>query len=152
MDCKSTDRIAFKQQLFAREELSRRWPALNKYISSTTTLEAAYINTEQLIGNRLEISRGTAQEALDFYNKVVQDGRYIDRLLEAPQEVAEKLKLPLSEDAIKRLVTVNELLPPGGTVMNIAVVAVAVAVTVVIVKGIDPLEELVIDQRGFVRL
>lgn len=152
MDCKSTDRIAFKQQLFAREELSRCWPALNKYISSTTALEAAYVNTEQLVGNRLDISRGTAQEALDFYNKVVQDGRYIDRLLEAPQEVAEKLKLPLSKEAIERLVTVNQLLPPGSTVMNIAVVAVAVAVTVVIVKGIDPLEELVIDQRGLVRL
>ncbi|PYD85898.1 hypothetical protein DNF23_46390 [Pseudomonas syringae pv. pisi] len=104
------------------------------------------------MGNRLDISRGTAQEALDFYNKVVQDGRYIDRLLEAPQEVAEKLKLPLSKEAIERLVTVNQLLPPGSTVMNIAVVAVAVAVTVVIVKGIDPLEELVIDQRGLVRL
>jgi len=148
----STERIVFEQRLFAREELARRWPALNRYICSGTDLEAAFVKTEELVGGRLDIPRGTAQEALDFYNKVVHDGRYTEQLLTEPRTVAEKLKIPLSDDVIKRLDMLNEIITPGGTVMNIAVVAVAVAVTVVIVKGIDPLEEIVIDQRGMLRL
>lgn len=148
----STERIVFEQRFFAREELARRWPALNRYICSTTDLEAAFTKTEELVGGRFEIPRGTAQEALDFYNKVVHDGRYTEQLLTEPRTVADKLKIPLSDDVIKRLDMLNEIITPGGAVMNIAVVAVAVAVTVVIVKGIDPLEEIVIDQGGMVRL
>ncbi|XLZ71553.1 hypothetical protein ABT364_06190 [Massilia sp. SR12] len=152
MDCKTTERITFEQRLFAREALAQRWPALDKYICSAGSLEAAYGHASRALEGKLDIPRGAAEEALHFYNAVVHDGRYIEHMLEKPQEVASKLELQLSDDVLKHLVSVHDFLSPGSTKMNIAVVAVAVAVTVVIVKGSDPLEEIVIDQSGILKM
>lgn len=152
MDCKTSERIAFQQQLFTREHLAERWPALNDFICSADTLEVAYAATRRAVEGRLTVTRGTATEALAFYNAVVEDGRYIGELLAKPEEVARKLDLALSPEVAKHLTEVNAFLPPGAEVMNIAVVAVAVAVTVVIVKGSHPMEELVINQSGLIRM
>lgn len=152
MDCKTSDRISFQQRLFAREQLAERWPALNKYICSANSVEGAYTAMLRNADGKLEIERGAAQEALEFYNTVVRDGRYIEDILTSPREVAAKLRIELSDEVMKHLNVVSGLLAPGSTKMNIAVVAVAVAVTVVIVKGADPLEEIVINQSGLIRL
>lgn len=153
MKCKNLERVSFQQRLSVREELTERWPALGKFICSTDQVEAAFVSVSNKMDGRLiDIPRGTAEETLDFYNKVVTDGRYIDTMVDNPSEVASKLGIRVSQDALRYIEEVATILRPGSTVMNIAVVAVAVAVTVVIVKGSNPLEDVVIDQSGLVKM
>lgn len=153
MECKNLERVSFQQRLSVREELAGRWPALDKFICSTSEVEAAFISvSKKLEGQLVDIPRGTAAEALDFYNKVVTDGRYIDAMINNPAEVASKLGVKVSEDVLGNIKEVGTFLAPGATKMNIAVVAVAVAVTVVIVKGSNPSDLVVIDQSGLVKM
>jgi len=152
MDCQTTDRIAFQQRLFNRERLAQRWPAFNDVICSADAVEAAYGAVMRLPESQAKVARGVAAETLEFYNKVVRDGRYIDMLIDRPEEVAGKLDLKVSAEALEQIRVVNSIISPGAEVMNIAVVAVAVAVTVVIVKGSHPLEEIVIDQSGYLKM
>lgn len=153
MECKNLERVSFKQPLSAHKDLAERWPALGKFICSAGELEAAFVSASRTMeGQLVDIPRGTAEEAVNFYNKVVTDGRYIDAMIENPSEVASKLGIKVSEEALVNIKKASSVLIPGSAKMNIAVVAVAVAVTVVIVKGSNPLEEVVIDHSGFIKM
>lgn len=152
MDCQMTDRISFQQSLFARERLRGRWPALSKFISSSSEVEAGYGSMLQQVEGKLDITKGAAKEALDFYNRVVVDGRYINEMLEKPDAVAERLGLKISDEAKKSFQTISQAGKVGSVMNPIEVVAIAVAVTVVIVKGSDPMEEIVINESGMIRM
>ena len=154
MECRDLGRISFQQRLSIRQELAERWPVLDKFVCSAGEVEAAVISvSKKMEGQLVDVSKGTAEEALDLYNKVVIDGRYIDTVVNSPREVAEKLGTKVSDKALSHIEAVSTALRPGGAaVANVAVVAIAVAVTVVIVKGSNHLEQVVIDQSGIVKL
>jgi len=145
------NRISFQHRLGMREEIGNRWPALHKFITSGSEIEAAFFKASRSLEGRLpDIERGSAEEVLDFYNKVVADGRYVDEIVDNPSEVASKLNIRVSEKALNQIQETATVV--RGDRMNLAVVAIAVAVTVVIVKGSDPLEQIVIDQSGRIKM
>lgn len=92
------------------------------------------------------------QEAIDFYKKVVADGRFIADWAINPASVAERLKLKVSQEAIDRIVASRDigLTQPGGELMSPA--AVAVAVAIVIVLWSREAELPVLDRSGLRKL
>lgn len=97
----------------------------------------------------------TAREALKFYNTVVKDGRYVAVLGSDPKAAADLLNLSVSERAIDLVKEAQQIVLPGDIRANVAVtvVTVGVAVTVAVVtKGKNPVEEIIIDYSGMVKV
>jgi hypothetical protein len=74
--------LVFQQPLFAREQLARNWPTLGPAISSISEIEAAYVAVQDKLSQSSvptldTVDEATASEALNFYNYVVADGRYL---------------------------------------------------------------------------
>jgi hypothetical protein len=80
----------------------------------------------------------TDREVVEFYRKVVIDGRYITDWAvnpeSNPESVAQRLQLEVSRKALDRIIATRDfgLTQPGGTVMSPAAVAVAVAIVIVL--------------------
>jgi hypothetical protein len=83
---------------------------------------------------RVKVDDEVDREVIDFYQKVVHDGRYIGEWVVNPTVVAERLKTRVSPAAIDRIVATRDfgLTRPGGAVMSPAAVAVAVAIVIVL--------------------
>lgn len=81
-----------------------------------------------------KLSGAADQEAIDFYKKVVADGRFIADWAVSPASVAERLKVQVSQEAIDRIVASRDIgqTQPGGELMSPAAVAVAVAIVIVL--------------------
>ncbi len=87
--------ISYKQPLFVREELVRRWGDRHQFVRTAGELEAFIdIVSRRKEISGMEVDRQLAMEALDFYNKVVADGRYIWQLRERGEEAARELAPP----------------------------------------------------------
>ncbi|MFN8096948.1 MAG: hypothetical protein U0Q21_01455 [Dermatophilaceae bacterium] len=96
---------------------------------------------------------GVAREVVDFYKAVVADGRFIADWVIAPTEVAGKLGIDVSRDALDRIVATRDAGITGrlgGEVMSPA--AVAVAVAIVIVLWSDEVDLPVLDRSGLQKL
>lgn len=84
--------------------------------------------------DKVKVEDPVDREVIDFYQKVVQDGRYITEWVVNPASVAERLKVKVSEPVLARIVTTRDfgLTRPGGEVMSPAAVAVAIAIVIVV--------------------
>ena len=97
--------IIYEPSVFVREAMIKKWPNLHKVIASGDELAAAYEGIRKTSFWRedprlRDISRETADEVLDLYNHVVEDGEHIEEFLTNPREVANKLGRRLSDDAV----------------------------------------------------
>lgn len=150
--------LVFQQPLFAREQLSRNWPTLGPAISSVTEIEAAYVATQDVLskssGGKLDsVDEATATEALNFYNYVVADGRYLLETRENPHQVAARLGYHISPQALD-LIRDADLFKSASPVRpHNTPVLVVIAVVVVIVKAKGTaISEVVIDHSGHVKI
>lgn len=104
------------------------------------------------------------REVIALFHKVVKDGRYVSTWLARPHEVAQNLKVKLSEAALERILTSGAfasfgLRGGGNPVADIGVcVAVAVAVDVVVIAIVAiasderSLEDIVKDRSGIAKI
>jgi len=101
---------------------------------------------------KAKVENPVDQEVIEFYRKVIQDGRFIADWVVNPAAVAERLKVKVSRQALDRIIATRDfgLTQPGGTVMSPA--AVAVVVAIVIVLWSREVELPVIDRSGIVKL
>jgi len=90
---------------------------------------------------KLDLSNDKVEDEVDravveFYRKVVTDGRHVADWATNPAQVAERLKLKVSPEVIDRIIAVRDAGVSGrlgpGSVMCPAAVAVAVAIVVVL--------------------
>jgi hypothetical protein len=97
-----------------------------------------------------------ANEALSFYNSVVEDGRYIALLDREPETAARLLDIAVSESALK-------LVKEGANIYGdrpefnpiavaVTVTTVGVAVTVAVVTKGTEIEEVTIESNGRIRI
>ena len=96
--------LFMQPSVFVREVTIEKWPP-HKVIASGDQLAAAYEGIRKSSFWRedprlRDISRGTADEVLDLYNHVVEDGGHVEEFLTNPREVANKLGRRLSDDAV----------------------------------------------------
>lgn len=91
-------------------------------------------------------------EVIDFYKKVIHDGRFINDWVVKPDTVAKRLNLEVSQKALDRIIATRDfgLRQPVGSVMSPA--AVAVAVAIVIVLWDHEVDLPVIDRSGISKL
>jgi len=101
---------------------------------------------------KAEVEDTVDAEVIEFYQKVVRDGRFISDWVVSPAAVAERLRVEVSQEAIDRIIATRDsgLTLPGGTVMCPA--AVAVAVAIVIVLWDREVELPVIDRSGIQKM
>jgi hypothetical protein len=102
--------------------------------------------------DKAKVENPVDQEVIEFYRKVVHDGRFIADWVVNPAAVADRLKVRVSRAALDRILATRDfgLTQPGGTVMSPA--AVAVAVAIVIVLWDREVELPVIDRSGIRKL
>ena len=152
--------LILHQQLFS-DETVERFPSLR----STAARQYEVVDDlyRDMSSSRAweenEVLRETSGEdataALDFYNAVVEDGRYVALLATEPETVAGLLKKEVSGRTIEIIKEGTREFLPGDLRANVAVtvVTVGVAVTVAVVtKGKNPIEELIIDHSCMVKV
>lgn len=92
---------------------------------------------EQLSPSRLdELPDDESREVVRFFNRVVEDGRFLDTWSIRPHEVARNLGVELSDAAISRIVAGgNSVIRPhdGSEVQNPIAVAVAIGIVIMLV-------------------
>ncbi len=95
------------------------------------------------------ISPDQADEALDFYNAVVADGRYVDLLRESPKEAADQLGMDISDEVLRAVRVVSDRLGVGGPVEGPVEAVIAVAVVIVLAPKLPAgAEGLVIEDNA----
>jgi hypothetical protein len=160
--------IVFQPTVFARDLMIEKWPDLHKVIASGDQIAAAFEAIRKSPVWREDprlrgVSRETADEVLDMYNDVIEDGRHIEDFLKSPGEVAHRLGKRLSDDAVSLIGAVRAglereaivlvvVVPP---IIAVAVIVIAVGVAVGVVvstahSGDHP--QVVIDESGHVKL
>lgn len=96
-----------------------------------------------------DISSDDAHEALDFYNAVVADGRYVDLLRKSPREAAEKLGMQISDDVLRAVETVSRRVVGSGPAEGPVEAVIAVAVVIVLAPKLPAgAEGLVIEDNA----
>ncbi len=144
--------ISYKQPLFVREELVRRWGDRHQFVRTAGELEAFIdIVSRRKEISGMEVDRQLAMEALDFYNKVVADGRYIWQLRERGEEAARELGVKVSKPALDLVVRAAGVTMPREAGNDVTIV---VAVVIVIACAAKPgdIQEIVIDHSQAVEL
>ena len=100
-----------------------------------------------------KIEDKTDRAVVDFYSKVVADGRYITEWAVDPTNVASRLKLQVPQEVIDRIILTRDsgvrTLGPGAVMSPYAV---AVVVAIVIVLWDREAELPVIDRSGLAKL
>jgi hypothetical protein len=92
--------ILFQEPLFLREELRKRWERRHVHATSRTEIAAFYEHVSEDPRTReLGAEQSVVEEALEFYNRVVADGRNIYELRTDPRAVAERLNIQVSDSA-----------------------------------------------------
>ena len=149
--------FVFQPSVFVRDVTIEKWPILHKVIASGDQLAAAYegIRSFWREDPRLrDISRGTADEVLDLYNHVVEDGGHVEEFLTNPREVAHKLGRRLSDDAVAVIGAAHQGLNSEVTEVGVAigiiagVAIVAVAINLAARGAGDAGGEIIIDESG----
>ncbi len=96
-----------------------------------------------------DVTADDAQEALEFYNAVVADGRYVDLLRQSPREVADKLGIRVSDDVVRAVERVAGRIDVGGPVEGPVEAVIAVAVVIVLAPKIPAgAEGVVIEENA----
>ena len=143
-------RVSFKQPLFRQEELHRRWDDRHRLATSQDELASFYRWVEEDPRlKEIDADEAVGREALEFYNAVVVDGRFIYDLREQPERVAEQLDLRPSAEALKLVSEAARLTGEQGS----NDITIAVAVVIVIVCAVPGREaEVVVDWTQQVEL
>lgn len=148
-------RVTFKQPFFHDKLISESVERMRRSITSITALEAAYrIAQPEMRSRGISATRSQAEEALNLYNKAVQDGRFIKELTKDPAGVAEKLGLELSPEVASLMqetgtLSILQAQEAGAARSDVELVAVAI---IVIFLVSDPNVDVVIDESGLIKL
>lgn len=155
------DTVQFQASRDKLVKLRQHWPSLHRVIQSGDETRIAFEKLQNSPGWRDDprlknIPEDVATELLDFYNKVVEDGRFVEKVLADPKTVAAQLELPISDRAVELAVALNghsdSAIGAGAiVVISIAVVAIAVAVAIHD-SAADRRSKVVIDSSGKVKL
>lgn len=136
----SSTQILFQEPLLLREELRKRWDDRHVLATSRTELEAFYENVRNDPRTReLAVDQRVVEQALEFYNSVVADGRNIYDLRTDPRSVAERLGVEVT-DAAAELISKAAWMTGEAESNDITIVLAIVIVVVVAVP-----ERVVID-------
>jgi hypothetical protein len=154
--------IVYEPTVFSHDAVLEAWPHLHKVIANGDQLAAAF---EAMKDNpawrddaRLrDISQDTADEVLDLYNEVIDDGRYVADFLSKPREVAKKLGLRVSKKAIDVILAAGKSKRSDNSAVGAAVVVsvavVGAAITTAIVSShADRRDRILVDESGRVKL
>jgi len=95
-----------------------------------------------------DVDEAVRAEALDFYNAVIADGRFVALLETDPRSAAESLEKRVSSRALDVISEINTQI--GGPVEGPVEAVIAVAVVIVLAPKI-PAEGIVIDELATVR-
>lgn|SRR5690242_5433263 len=133
--------LSYRQPLFLREELRRRWSDRHILATSVTELEAFYeeVSSDPRT-SELAASREVVEEALSFYNAVVADGRHIYELRTSPGEVARLVGFEVSNEAADLVSRAAWL--TGEAQSNDVTIVLAIVIVIVV---FDEPGEVVID-------
>ncbi len=161
----SKPEVVFEQVISGKEGIKQRWPELSRVAADRDKLVAAFdaAQREPMWKNdpRLaRVSKSTARQTLDFYNKVVADGRYLRELHTDPAAAARKLKIKASPKVLgvmsaigSGLATRGKKANPGLVVVGGSIVVVGLAITAAVTAfRHDPKERILVDESGFVKL
>lgn len=91
-----------------------------------------------------------ARHALEVYNKVVADGRFVKEFATDPGGAAQNLGLKLSPLQIEQIQEAGRVSGGGGVAAD-TVELVAVAIIVLVLAGV-PESEIVIDSTGMIKV
>lgn len=152
------DKVKFSTSL-PSAEMVRRFPSLRRAaVLQQELVQDTYLDlSEQLERNSETFGNDpeAAREAFDVYNRVVKDGRYVSLLATDPAKAAKLSDIALSREALGIIKKAGFAVLPGGggEVQNPAIAPIAVAVAVAVVtKGSNPMEEIIIDQSGMIKM
>jgi hypothetical protein len=150
--------LVFQQPLFAREELLQNFPTtLGPPILSVSELEAAFTAAQEKLSRSSvptldNVDEAVATEALNFYNYVVADGRYLVETRENPHQIAARLGYHVSSKALA-LISDADLFKAASPIRpHNTVVLVVIAVCVITVHARATISEIVIDHSGHVKI
>lgn len=96
------------------------------------------------------------KEMLTLFHEVIKDGRYTETWFTGPNEVAQELKVKISDVAIERILTVaTQARFGGGSIVSVSAIAagviwagVCIAVGTLFVGQMNPIDTLVKDRSG----
>jgi|GEM_PF-1827202 len=151
-------RVVFQQLIESRDELVGKWPRLQTVVTpEQVSLGMDALRSRVASGNlNVQAEEATSNEALELYNSVISDGRYVGMLLTDPAEAASRLGRtvsPQAVDLLRRAVNMDptfadqqgEALSPVGEVFIIVFIAIVCAAQ-------EPApEEMVVDSSGLVK-
>jgi hypothetical protein len=93
------------------------------------------------------------REIVQFFHKVVDDGRFIDSFASEPVRVSRELAVELSNGALDRLIASGSSLRDPGTVENPVAVAIAVGIVIMLVDDVAMVGvENIVDASGIQKL
>jgi hypothetical protein len=154
--------IIFEPTVFARDTLLENWPHLDKVIATGDQLAAAFKAITKSPAWRSDprlrnVDPETAEEVLELYNDVIDDGNYVAEFLSKPRDVARKLGHRPSKKAIDVILAAgrsnDNVAAVVGAAVVISVAVVGVAVTTAIVSSnVDIRHRILIDESGRVKL
>lgn len=149
-------RVVFKQLIESKDELVSKWPRLETVVTpEQVSLGMDALRRRMADGTvDLRAEEATTREAVDLYNSVISDGRFVGLLVSDPQEAASRLGRTVSPEAadlLRQAVSLDPTfaeqqgaaLSPVGEVFIIVFIAIVVAAR-------EP-EEMVVDESGLVK-
>ena len=125
------------EQTLPSEDLVRRYPVLRNIKSTKLRMiedalaDAAAKHASQPDFAPSRFTEKEMREAVDFYNHVVRDGRYIGILGTDPEGAAKLLGIPISAK-IKEILAYAKFIAPGVPVEDGGDYAIAIAISVVV--------------------
>jgi hypothetical protein len=90
-----------------------------------------------------------SREVVTFFQKVIDDGRYVDTWAIRPSAVSDALGIRLSDAAVNRVITVGSAL--GGRGGEAGIIWIVVGIIVVVAVVIDEGDAEIIDRSGNVK-
>jgi hypothetical protein len=149
-------KVVFQQLIESQDELVSKWPRLRTVVTpEQVSLGMDALRRRVAAGDiDLQTEEAAAREAVNLYNSVIADGRYVGMLLTDPKGAAEHLGQSVSAEGaelLRRAVSLDPTfaeqqgaaLSPVGEVFIIVFIAIVVAAR-------EP-EEMVVDESGLVK-
>lgn len=144
-------RVIYQQTVDTTEELLRKWPNLGTVVSIDDLRTGLSFYKSRGLKD-FAADKQTAAEALEFYNAVIADGRFVGFMATDPAQAADRLFMqvrPEVTDLIRNSVALSQdggpqAISPGGVV-------VAVVIVLVLVYS-APEPTIVVDQSGLVKV
>jgi hypothetical protein len=148
-------RVVFRQTVESTDDLLARWPNPEPAVTVERITVGLAATRSRLEESNLDLraDEPTAADALELYNAVIADGRYLDELIEDPQLAADRLGQRVSSEAADLLRRAMSLEPGLGLVRELSRgrLAITVFIAIVILAADQPAEEVVIDDSGLVK-